>query len=206
MGTTVARMVFDTRAGFCGIGWSERGITRFCLPMSDRGAAERALARRTGDVGEAPAPPAMVGKRLLEDGSFRLLEDETSFRLLEDGVTTSAGGAVQTVIAQYYADKDAIDYTPSFAVADGDVIDLGDFIGVARRSIAAGQLGSLAIRGVFRFLKAPGETIARGDYVYWDGSQATGVIGYSSATIGRCVLDSADTDLYVRAFLTPGVG
>ena len=57
MSTTVASMVFDTRAGFCGIGWSERGITRFCLPMGGRGAAERALARRTGDAGEAPAPP-----------------------------------------------------------------------------------------------------------------------------------------------------
>ena len=48
MNPTVASTLFETAAGFCGIGWSARGITRFHLPMRDAAEARRALDRRTG--------------------------------------------------------------------------------------------------------------------------------------------------------------
>jgi methylated-DNA-[protein]-cysteine S-methyltransferase len=39
-------LIFDTAGGFCGIAWSQRGITRFQLPMKSPEAATRNLLRR----------------------------------------------------------------------------------------------------------------------------------------------------------------
>ena len=63
MNPTTASIVFETDAGFCGIGWSDRGITRFQLPMRDREAVARALARRTGGAAEGE-PPAWVAETI----------------------------------------------------------------------------------------------------------------------------------------------
>lgn len=38
--------IFETAAGFCGIAWNERGITRFQLPANSAAATERSLLRR----------------------------------------------------------------------------------------------------------------------------------------------------------------
>lgn len=38
--------VFETAFGFCGIGWTERGIARFMLPVATREAAGQAMAAR----------------------------------------------------------------------------------------------------------------------------------------------------------------
>jgi methylated-DNA-[protein]-cysteine S-methyltransferase len=39
-------LIFETAAGFCGIAWNSRGITRFQLPMEGAEAATRNLLRR----------------------------------------------------------------------------------------------------------------------------------------------------------------
>lgn len=51
--------VFGTARGFCGIAWSDLGVTGFGLPTKTAEAAERLLLRRAPDA--APGtPPAMV--------------------------------------------------------------------------------------------------------------------------------------------------
>ncbi len=51
--------IFETAGGFCGIAWSEAGITRFQLPTRSAEAAEQRLLRRL--PGAAPgAPPLRV--------------------------------------------------------------------------------------------------------------------------------------------------
>ena len=63
--------------------------------------------------------------------------------------------------AVYIQDGEYIDYTPTSAVAAGDVVVQGEMVGVARTPIAANALGSLAIVGVFEFAKAnPDATLA----------------------------------------------
>ncbi len=74
-------------------------------------------------------------------------------------------------MATYIQEGNAIDYTPSSDVAAGDVIVQGDLVGVAKRDIASGSLGSLATSGVFSFAKAA-EDIAAGVKVYWDESES----------------------------------
>ena len=68
---------------------------------------------------------------------------------------------------------DTIDYTPSGAVAAGDVVAVGGLIGVAPAPIAANELGTLAIRGQFELDLATGKTFARGAEVYVASSEAT---------------------------------
>lgn len=109
--------------------------------------------------------------------------------------------------ATFVREGDSIPYTPGGDVAAGQVVDLGTFVGVAREPITANQLGSLAIRGTFDFLKFSGEAISLGDRVYWDEgtNTASKTVGYSEAIIGVCVAAAAAEDSTVRVSLTPGV-
>ena len=60
MSTTAHRyQIFETAGGFCGIAWSEAGITRFQLPTRSAEAAEQRLQRRLPRA-ELGAPPARV--------------------------------------------------------------------------------------------------------------------------------------------------
>src|SRR5713226_6879913 len=50
-------LIFETASGFCGIAWSNVGITRFQLPTRSAEAAERILLRRVpGAEPGAPTP------------------------------------------------------------------------------------------------------------------------------------------------------
>ena len=51
--------VFETAHGFCGVAWSDAGITAFRLPVNTPEAAERLLRCRVTDA-EPGAPPAEV--------------------------------------------------------------------------------------------------------------------------------------------------
>lgn len=93
--------------------------------------------------------------------------------------------------AIYVQPGNTIDYTPSTAVAAGDVIVMGTIIGIASYDIAANTLGALAVCGVFDMPKASG-AITPGAAVYWDNTNknitttATGntVAGVAIATAG----------------------
>lgn len=83
-----------------------------------------------------------------------------------------------------------IDHTPGSAVAAGDVVVIGSLVAVAPRPIAANELGSVAVEGVFTVAK-DSSTIAAGDAVnyYAAGSvmttASTGVAaGYAVAAAG----------------------
>ena len=52
--------------------------------------------------------------------------------------------------ARYVQRGDAIDYTPMDDVAAGDIVVLaGKLVGVAKLDIKAGELGALALTGVY---------------------------------------------------------
>lgn len=74
--------------------------------------------------------------------------------------------------AKFIQPGNMIDYIPSAATAAGDVVVYGDLIGIAQRDIAAGELGSLALCGVFELPKVTG-AINGGVKVYWNGSAVT---------------------------------
>jgi len=117
--------------------------------------------------------------------------------------------------AVFVQEGNQIDYTPSADVAAGDVIVLGDLVGVAKQPIAANMPGALAVDGVFDFPKATGAgtAIAAGVKVYWDeDTQQASEEGDESdsgsdslegtAFLGKAVKDAADADVTVRVRLS----
>lgn len=72
---------------------------------------------------------------------------------------------------------DYINYTPTFDVAEGRVVVIGSFVGIAPRPIAANSTGVVQVEGVVALPKpaagAGAEEIAAGTLVYF----ATGASG-----------------------------
>lgn len=100
-----------------------------------------------------------------------------------------------------------IDHTPGSALAAGDVVVQADLVGVAKQPIAAGELGALAVEGVFDFAKegGGGVTFAVGALVYWDDTNNLAVAtdgGGTNKLVGKAVKAAADGDTTVRARLS----
>lgn len=96
-----------------------------------------------------------------------------------------------------------IDHTPASALAAGDVVVQGDLVGVTVRPLAIGELGSLAVDGVFDFNKSTGVAFTIGTILYWDNTNkvvTTTTTGNKS--IGKVVRAAASADTTVRIRLS----
>ena len=105
--------------------------------------------------------------------------------------------------ARYVQRGDAIDYTPTADVAAGDVVVLSSkLVGVAKLDIKAGELGALALTGVYEVAKASGVAFAAGMEVGWNPTDrkavAAGAAG--SVKIGHAVAltGASDPTVFVR--------
>ena len=113
----------------------------------------------------------------------------------------------QTPAKRITSRGDAIDYTPSSAVAAGDVVLIGTIPLVATQAIAANCLGSLASEGVFDIPKN-NDAFTVGDAVYWNASDTdylsnTGAADNATGNLaGVCVANAAANASYVRTKLT----
>lgn len=108
--------------------------------------------------------------------------------------------------AVFVHDGECIDYTPGAAVAAGDVVVQGDLVGVAKRPIAANDLGSLALSGVFDIAKIAATALAVGAVVYWDAAAkvATNTANAgANKTLGKVVKAALAADATVRVRLSP---
>ena len=98
----------------------------------------------------------------------------------------------------------SIDYTPAADVAAGDVIVIGDRVGIATNAIAASKLGALTVGGVFDVEKdddnSTGTVFLKDTPVYWDADaeQATPTKG---VLMGTAVAAAAQTVKTVRVQL-----
>lgn len=114
----------------------------------------------------------------------------------------NGGTAMATTFVQQGA---AIDYTPGADTPAGTVVVQGDLVGVTRVDLKAGQLGALAVEGVFEFPKATtaGTGFTAGQLAYWDN---TNDLATKTATgnklIGKAVRAAADADASVRIRLS----
>ena len=110
--------------------------------------------------------------------------------------------------ARYVQRGDAIDYTPTADVAAGDVVVLSNkLVGVAKLDIKAGELGALAVVGVYE-IATGGAVVALGDVVSVD--PATGKVaaaGTSGAVkFGHAVTAATASDATVNVRLAQGLG
>jgi predicted RecA/RadA family phage recombinase len=107
-----------------------------------------------------------------------------------------------------------IEFTASgTSYASGDVVVVGQQIGVALVDIADGETGTVRLDGVFDLPKADAAVIAAGESVIWDSSagefddnQATPASGDVSACCVATEGKGATTGETIRVKLNVGVG
>jgi len=106
--------------------------------------------------------------------------------------------------AQFVHDGKAVDFTPVVDVAVGSIIIQNDLVGITKRDIKAGLLGSIAVEGVFDIPKDPSlaAEFEAGTKVYVDedGVVVTDEIG--NKYLGKVVADAAASDSFVRVRLS----
>ena len=93
----------------------------------------------------------------------------------------------------------AIDYTPTVNVAAGEIVALGNLVGIARVDIPANTLGALAVVGVFDVSKGA-SAFAAGDAVYFDSATKTAV-SEGDLYLGRAVRAATEAETVVRVRL-----
>ena len=108
--------------------------------------------------------------------------------------------------ARYIQRGDSIDFTPSADVAAGDIVKLGSLVGVSKLDIRAGELGALALVGVYE-IATNGTAIAAGAVVSVD--PGTGKVcdpGAAGAVkFGHAIGAAAATDTLVLVRLEQGL-
>lgn len=109
--------------------------------------------------------------------------------------------------AKFVQEGGSIDYTPGADVLVGAVVVQTDLIGVTQAPIKAGQLGSLAVTGVFDFNKAvgAGSAIPAGTLTYWDAAAQNATKNAAAGAnklIGKCIKATVDADTVVRVRLS----
>lgn len=106
-------------------------------------------------------------------------------------------------MATYIQKGDVIDYVNSGAakIAAGDIVTIGNRIGIAGTDIAVGATGTLALEGVFEIPKATG-AVTVGAVLYLDANgKATATKGDLTTVIGIAIAAAESADTVVRAKL-----
>ena len=108
--------------------------------------------------------------------------------------------------ARYVQRGESIDFTPAADVAAGDIVKVGNLVGVAKLDIRAGELGALALCGVYE-IATNGSAVEAGAVVFVD--PATGKVcaeGASGAVkFGHAVAAAAAADALVHVRLEQGL-
>ena len=109
--------------------------------------------------------------------------------------------------ARYIQRGESIDYTPAADVAAGDIVKLGKLIGVAKLDIKPGELGALALVGVYEILSG-GLVFAVGDVVSVDPTTGKAVSAGTSGAIkfGHAVTEASASETTVAVRLQQGLG
>ena len=113
----------------------------------------------------------------------------------------------------YVQNGEVLAYTNAgSAIASGDVVVIGNIMGVALTDIANLETGSVAIEGVFTLPKVAGAVIAQGEKVIWDvsagafdDSEATPATGdVSGCCIAMEAAGNGVTSIAVKLNVGPG--
>ena len=106
--------------------------------------------------------------------------------------------------ATFYQRGCQVDYTPSSAVAVGDIVVLNDMVCVADHAIVANAKGALATDGVYIFPKATG-AIGQGAIVYWDATAGNiTTTRTSNKRAGKAAEAAASGDATVKVSINKG--
>ena len=98
--------------------------------------------------------------------------------------------------ARYVQKGEAIDFRPETNIKAGTIIPFNGLVGIARLDIRAGELGALAVTGVFESPKA-NEAIDVGDAVYWDAANEVATKERTDIYLGTAVYNAQASSEFV---------
>ncbi len=101
--------------------------------------------------------------------------------------------------AKYVQKGDAVDFIPVADMVAGDIVRLGNLIGITKIPVKAGCLGTLAISGIFDIAKPQGVSFHTGANVFWD--TANGTVAASGVFLGIAVREAQYAQDHVQVLL-----
>ena len=102
--------------------------------------------------------------------------------------------------ARYVQKGENIDFRPADNVKAGTIFPFNGFVGITRLDIRAGDLGALAVSGVFESPKAD-EAIDVGDPVYWDEANEVATKQKTDIYLGTAVYNAQASTEFVYYLL-----
>ena len=105
--------------------------------------------------------------------------------------------------ARYVQKGESIDYRPETDVRAKTIGPFPGFVGITRLDIRAGELGALAVTGVFESPKAD-EAIDVGDPVYWDEANEVATKQKTDVYLGVAVYNAQASSEFVYFLLNAG--
>ena len=105
--------------------------------------------------------------------------------------------------ARYVQKGENIDFRPADNVKAGTIFPFNGFVGITRLDIRAGDLGALAVSGVFESPKAD-EAIDVGDPVYWDEANEVATKQKTDIYLGAAVYNAQASAEFVYFLLNSG--
>lgn len=72
---------------------------------------------------------------------------------------------------------DTIKYTAGAAISSGDIVEIGQLIGIAVDDVANGEEGIASLQGVYEVAKKAAVAFSQGDIVYFEAGEASDVVG-----------------------------
>ncbi len=107
--------------------------------------------------------------------------------------------------ARYIQKGENIDYRPETDVRAKTIVPFPGFVGITRLDIRAGELGALAVSGVFESPKAA-EAIDVGEAVYYDAENGIATKEKTSIYLGVAVYNAQASSEFVYYLLNAGGG
>ncbi len=105
--------------------------------------------------------------------------------------------------ARYVQKGESIDYRPETDVRAKTIVPFPGFVGITRLDIRAGELGALAVTGVFESPKAA-EAIDVGDAVYYDAVNGVATKEKTDVYLGVAVYNAQASSEFVYFLLNAG--
>lgn len=105
--------------------------------------------------------------------------------------------------ARYIQKGESIDYRPETDVRAKTIVPFPGFVGITRLDIRAGELGALAVTGVFESPKAA-EAIDVGEAVYYDAANGVATKEKTDVYLGTAVYNAQASAEFVYYLLNAG--
>lgn len=111
------------------------------------------------------------------------------------------------MLTEFLQEGVSLDFVPATDVLAGDVVVLGELVGIVQRDTKAGELGSISVDGVYAMPKSTGTgtSMLAGVILFWNATTklvTTNAAAGVNKMLGKAIWPALDTDTKVRVRLS----